>query len=751
MEQEKMIEQLSRNEEPPPAEDYTPTEEHAVEILMEMGATPHKERMNVLMPLVETVQRVRNAPTAVKKSLFVPKENEAIAEQNMRKRRCLTTEVSKTIGLTRNLLYKSKPKKMKRQDDSHGRRELVNNFLRRPENSVEMPSKCDSRKFGLTNTMQNLYKEFCLEYPNVRMGKSTFFKCRDKKIKLISYTERRMCVCIKHANMAMSINASKVLPRSILEVTEMPIELVELQLQKIKERQLKYQQWMKVDVPYKNQIIKKDKLTDISITKEEFIQFFLEDFPGFVEHSKRVQHQYAAVRELKVRMGAEEVLVQLDFAENWASKFQNEPTAAYYDKSQTTVHPMVCYHRATPTGDLEIKSYVAISDEMTHSAPTVFAFLAALIQELTVKIPNLKMMHMVSDSPSSQYRNKSITALLARFPAVFGGIQGSWTWLEAGHGKGPCDGVGGALKHQADNIIKSNSAIRNAEEFAIKLKAVAQKIEILYVGKKCIEERRKEMSRWEITSVPGIMKIHAAVPHNGFLWVREISCFASCCFSEGKFINLCPRWRSSSLEIFPPNTEFLEDSQSEYEEECITTVGLGMIYDPDESKSDSESESEDSCNEVEEEGVHKLPEDVCQDIQEDIQEIIEETPEELPQDIPPTVPDESQAEDQPPRKMVNMDDLHLQGFVAIVYSRHWYVGQIIKKKSSSISISFMKKFRGMFKWGPKEEAEIETAEVLTPIDNPTPVGKCYQISSADLLRIKEEFSKYKLKPSMHVK
>ena len=41
----------------------------------------------------------------------------------------------------------------------------------------------------------------------------------------------------------------------------------------------------------------------------------------------------------------------------------------------------------------------------------------------------------------------------------------SWNWLEASHGKGPCDGMGGALKGLADRVMKLTGGIQTAAEF----------------------------------------------------------------------------------------------------------------------------------------------------------------------------------------------------------------------------------------------------------------------------------------------
>ena len=105
-----------------------------------------------------------------------------------------------------------------------------------------------------------------------------------------------------------------------------------------------------------------------------------------------------------------------------------------------TLHPVVAYFR-NPNDENEIchKSFVYISDELGHTCSTVYAFLKDLVPRLRELIPELSCIHYLSDSPTSQYRNKSIFHIIANHLQLFG-AKGSWQYLEAGHGKGPCDG-----------------------------------------------------------------------------------------------------------------------------------------------------------------------------------------------------------------------------------------------------------------------------------------------------------------------
>ena len=90
-----------------------------------------------------------------------------------------------------------------------------------------------------------------------------------------------------------------------------------------------------------------------------------------------------------------EATVQMDYAENWACKYQDEITALYFDK--VTIHHMVVHAKK----DIEIPSYVGISGVTTHSAPTTYAFISKLMRQLKTDMPNLATLHLVTDSPIS--------------------------------------------------------------------------------------------------------------------------------------------------------------------------------------------------------------------------------------------------------------------------------------------------------------------------------------------------------------
>jgi hypothetical protein len=85
----------------------------------------------------------------------------------------------------------------------------------------------------------------------------------------------------------------------------------------------------------------------------------------------------------------------------------------------------------------------------------------------------------VSDSPSSQYRNKFTLFLISVLCRQMGYKSWSWLYSESGHGKGAPDGVGAAVKRQADAYVARGRSIKKASDIVDILSSAESKIGIL--------------------------------------------------------------------------------------------------------------------------------------------------------------------------------------------------------------------------------------------------------------------------------
>ena len=71
---------------------------------------------------------------------------------------------------------------------------------------------------------------------------------------------------------------------------------------------------------------------------------------------------------------------------------------------------------------------------------------------MNLELASLTTMYIITGSPTSQYRNFGNMYLAQKF-AQASQIQLTWVFTESGHGKGPMDGVGAAIKNSIDEAM----------------------------------------------------------------------------------------------------------------------------------------------------------------------------------------------------------------------------------------------------------------------------------------------------------
>ena len=169
---------------------------------------------------------------------------------------------------------------------------------------------------------------------------------------------------------------------------------------------------------------------------------------------------------------------------------------------------------------------------------SVYTILKKLISELKMLVPDIRRIHYLTDSPTSQYRNKSIFRLILTHKEEFG-VQARWNYLESGHGKGPCDGLGASVKRSADNAIKHGKAsIQNASDFfsyAQKtMEEGSSKVKYIYYTQEDYDEAKSTLdAKTLIQAVQGTFKIHYVVAINPMqIYTRNVSCYGQQCIDD---------------------------------------------------------------------------------------------------------------------------------------------------------------------------------------------------------------------------
>jgi len=347
---------------------------------------------------------------------------------------------------------------------------------------------------------------------------------------LADFANKSTCLCSRHQNFALKLRALHNLG---FECTQNP-DLFEKVQDENTIRELfanpstdtiKYSEWVKVqeENKYRYKLIQKEEKVQV------FEKMFLETFHDFSAHVKRVQHQFKEMKSLRSELPDGQVLVWMDFAENFVCTSVEQPQNAYWNASSVTLHTMVVYI----PGKLKPQSIVAVSNELSHAAPTVYAIIKHLIPLVKELYEDLKHVHYLTDSPTSQYRNKSIFQIMTYHQDELD-ISCQWNYLEAGHGKGPCDGLGASVKRAANSAVCQGKAIiQGAEDFYAWTQSVCNStVKYFFVSKEDVLACQQVLSSRSkgLKRIVGTMSLHAVYPiSKSTIYTRDLSCYCETC------------------------------------------------------------------------------------------------------------------------------------------------------------------------------------------------------------------------------
>ena len=196
-------------------------------------------------------------------------------------------------------------------------------------------------------------------------------------------------------------------------------------------------------------------------------------------------------------------VLQVDFVENFSTFWQDEVQSAHWHKEQVTVFTAALWQNK------ECKSAVVISDDLNHCKESVLVFVETLLTNLLQD--DIKVVHIWSDGPSSQFKNRFVAAALPWLEKQCK-VKIDWNFFAASHGKGPVDVSGGTIKRMASTeIIKRRAIINDAKSFLGRVKNLSK----INVSFKTAREVQNRVGIPELAdaiscapSLPGIYSAH---------------------------------------------------------------------------------------------------------------------------------------------------------------------------------------------------------------------------------------------------
>lgn len=185
-------------------------------------------------------------------------------------------------------------------------------------------------------------------------------------------------------------------------------------------------------------------------------------------------------------MEENEVIVHIDFSENYACKYESEIQSFHFggSRQQISLHTTAVQFKESNTGPLRTKSFCTFSKNLSHDPVAIVAHLQPVFEYLNKMKPNLKAIHFLSDSPSNQYRNKLMFYLFSHnINKSFSKLEYStWNYYEAGHGKGAPDGIGGTVKRTADRLVLQGNDVQDFDSMVSLLSSNLRSIDIAVIN-----------------------------------------------------------------------------------------------------------------------------------------------------------------------------------------------------------------------------------------------------------------------------
>ena len=161
--------------------------------------------------------------------------------------------------------------------------------------------------------------------------------------------------------------------------------------------------------------------------------------------TKTFKQQHVAYNHLKENLKPGEIFLHVDYSENYVNKQQGEIQSAHFGQDSFSIFTACCYlHDAD--GKLVTENVTVIPEASNHSRIPAFSCVNKVFNFFREKrnLPLKVTLHVWSDGCAGQFRSRYVFSLLSIMDKT---VNLGWYYNEQHHGKGPMDGVGGAIKN----------------------------------------------------------------------------------------------------------------------------------------------------------------------------------------------------------------------------------------------------------------------------------------------------------------
>lgn len=257
-------------------------------------------------------------------------------------------------------------------------------------------------------------------------------------------------------------------------------------------------------------------MENLEKTTDNFTSQFTAQLTDLIAHDFIAKKQSEFLATKKEELQPNEFIVISDFAENYSFAVQDEAQGWHWANAQCTIHPFAIYFKGENDNKINYQSLIIIAESLKHNFESVYQFQLVLIDFLKQKFETIQKIFFFSDGAASQYKNKKNFFSLCQFKKRHG-FEVEWHFFATSHGKGPCDGVGGAFKRNATRASLQrpfSQQITDAKtlyEWAIDTKS---DIVFRYCtnGEYKKMESRLKKTFLKVQAITGTQKFHSFIP-----------------------------------------------------------------------------------------------------------------------------------------------------------------------------------------------------------------------------------------------
>jgi len=410
----------------------------------------------------------------------------------------------------------------------------IHNFYVRDDISYQLPGKRDTvvvkkddgskvtyQKRILLNNLRENYELFIEENKTISLSHSSFAHLRPPFVVPKAALAHRNCLCLYHENVCLLLKSlDKYVAGNFCASLELFTDSLvcdtnneecmfgrcslceDFFTKKIQENisnkddEISWSQWMNEN----GRAVKKELLGNVAegvLLLKSKVEYFL-----FHVYIKREQSKY--FEKLKEQVTDEKILLQVDFAENFNMKEQDEIQKAHWNSTPLSIFTAFIWSKN------ENFSFALPSLDVTHDKFVVDPALNIILNHIETTLPNVKEVHCFSDGAASQFKQRFHFRNLIE-NANDHNIQLSWHFFATSHGKGVVDGIGGVVKRLVWSAILAGQVFRSVEDFIKIAKKKTNKIILFEITKSDIDNSKAKLENifQRVKTVSETLKLHS--------------------------------------------------------------------------------------------------------------------------------------------------------------------------------------------------------------------------------------------------